>query len=254
MKPVSSKTSSEVIVVDVKDLPSKGLPYSVKTIELRCLTLGELKYLSSSGLSEESLVEVYKKAIHNIDVNELSWTDFLFLSTHISLFTIDSQKWTITEICQNRECGELFKNTINRETFFEFDDLNIPDYPINVVIKGKELSFGIITVKSHMEYGEKIKDIEPHLQSVYSMAGMVLNMDTNEAFEFLKEINDPTDIELLQVIDEKLYHGVKPLKLKCTECGIESSYSVDLEVSTITPFRENQRFITDRINFGKRFK
>jgi hypothetical protein len=86
------------------------------------------------------------------------------------------------------------------------------------------------------------------------MAGMVLNMDTDEAFEFLKEINDPTDIELLQAIDEKLYHDVKPLKLKCTECGMENNYQVDLEVSTITPFRENQRFITDRINFGKRLK
>lgn len=250
---VKSTRSSEVLIVDV--LPSKFLPYDINKLEVRSFTLGELKYLGSGDLSDESLVEVFKNCIINYDIYKLSWSDFLFLATHISLFTIPSQKWTLRNLyCHNEECGKLIDKTLTKETFLEFEDLGFSDYPINAKINGYDLEFGVLTVQSHLNFIKNPPKLSDHLISIYSLAGMVINKSIEEAFKILESTNDPIEIEMLTKIDKLLYHDVKPIKLTCDNCKKEYEYTVGLEVSTLSPFRENEKSIDSRITFGKKSK
>lgn len=232
----------------IRELPSKFKPYSIDKIEMRSLNFGEMKYLSTDDLDNEQIISIFKSAILNINVDDFSWADFLFISTHMSLFTMDDQIWTISSYCKS--CKSPILKKLNREVFFEFEELNIPAYPLNIKVKDKDLVLGVITVKNHLDFSNMSKDIDPAILSIFSLSFMVKNMPQEEAYKFLLSITNPDDIALFDKVDSLLYHSVKPIEIVCEKCKYVGDYKVGLEVSTITPFRENEKSLMDRISFG----
>lgn len=239
---------SKVHVIGI--LPSMFKPYDFNKIEIRDFTFEELLYLGSENLPEESLINIYKEAILNVDVMNLSWPDFKFLMTHISLLTKPEQQWQWNLICHF--CENQFQKIIDGKNFYEFKDLDIPDYPIRATIQDKELEFGVLTVENHLKYEKESDDIPEPLLPIYALSLLVKNIPQKEAFELFKTITDEEDIDTLNEIDTLLDHDVKPMELECPHCKEKDFYKVGLEVSTITPFCESRIPSRSRISFGKR--
>lgn len=233
----------------VRIMPSQFKPYDVDFFEIRSFSIEELKYLNTENLSEEKLVEIYRNNVENFDVMKMSWTDFLFLCAHITLFTDPSTEWDWPVICHF--CGKISENKLNSKRFFEFHDMEAPDYPITYTIDGKEFVFGITTVQDHLKWMEGRGDIDPVLIGVYSISYMVKNMPQEEAYKLLLQVRNKEHQEALKIIDEQLQHDTEPLKLTCKHCKKEGSYSVVLEVTSLRPFRVPKGFAQLGILFGK---
>jgi len=245
------KKNSEIRVINL--LPSGFRSYDVKQLDVRALTLGELKYLSSAGLTQRNLVDVYKNVFLNYDVNKLTWFDFSYIVAHIAIFTVDSVFWVFHNRCP--KCGEAVQIKVSKDKFVLFEELtDLKGYPVNAVIDGQNLEFGFLTVEKYLESRDKMDEMDAYLRPIYAIAAMVSNMPTDAAFEMFKKITDYEDMELLTRIAELLYHGPLPIEWTCEHCGHTDKYQVDLEVSTITPFRDDAKPLDSRITFGARSK
>ena len=252
---------SQVFVVESHEIPSKFIPYDANSLEVRAFNLGELYYLTSDGLTDQALVELYDNVISKVSVYDLSWSDFLLLASHISLFTNPDNQWKWTVGCKTPAtentpaCKKAFDVTLDRTKFFEFEDLDLPDYPLYATIKGKELEFGVHTVRDHLEYIETVGDIVKKYgetaSSLWLSAFYIKNMEHEEAFGFIRTINNPNDIDSLREIDNLLYHDVKPIELTCPHCNQTHKYELGLEVALLRPFREQATVRTSGITFGK---
>ena len=84
------------------------------------------------------------------------------------------------------------------------------------------------------------------------MSYAVQNKPIDEAFEFLKYDRDVKTQRAIAEIDRLLNHDTKALELACQHkhCGKKGVYKVDLEVSTLLPFRVNEGFDDLGIVFG----
>ena len=102
----------------------------------------------------------------------------------------------------------------------------------------------VVTVNKHQQFINSLNTIEDkRLLPIYSMAHTVTNKTVEEAFEILKNVRNRKTEAALTKIDELLDHGTLPLELTCThkDCKKQGKYKVDLEVSTLLPFREFER-------------
>jgi hypothetical protein len=232
----------------ITDLPSKFKGYPVDKIEIRSFTLGELKYLSSEGLSDSQIIDTYREAIRNIDPAELSYPDLLFIASHISVVTSEAQEWSVETIC--KECGQSFTDRIGKDKFFSFEELKIPTFPLVVELNGVECHFDLPRVKDREPIAKACKDVEEMYHGLVGLAHIIRNLDTGDAYDLLKSITDLEEIALLEEIQTQLFHGVLPVKLLCSHCQKEAEYSVELEVSTVKPFREHGHTLADRIKYG----
>lgn len=238
----------------ISELPSRFLPYSVSYLEARSFTFDEMLYLTSSKLPEEAIAELYSQVLTNIDVfDELSYSDFLFVVTNISLFTKPNQRWRWKIPCP--KCSHINIVEKSGKNFWTFEDLELPDYPIIAEnLGGKDLQFGVLTVRNALKFKKLLAngEIKPHQKRIASAALTVLNMEYEEAFNHLKKLSVEEDILLLTEIDEILYHGVKAEKFTCTseKCNNTFSKKVGLEVPILIPFRDVESSIKSRIRYG----
>jgi hypothetical protein len=214
-----------------------------------------MKYLQSGGLTKRNLVNLYKDVILNYDVNKLSWSDFSYIASHIAIFTTESVYWQFPMTCKNKACGKPIIIKLSKDYFVTFEDTSdLKGYPLTVTIGGQDLDFGFLTVERYLDVIDNISEIDKHLQSLYTLSAMVINKDTDEAFEILKTSAKYEDDGLLIRIAELLYHDTLPIEWKCENCGHVDKYPVDVEVSTILPFRDIAESFDSRISFGKRSK
>ena len=250
-QPAIAKPNAEIHVI--KQLPSNFMAYDVKQIEIRSLTLGEMKYLQSEGLTKRNLVDLYKNVILNYDVNKLTWSDFSYIASHVAMFTTESAYWQFPMICKKCQAPITIKLSSDHFVLFE-DTSDLKGYPLTVTIGGQELDFGFLSVERCLKIIDNVYEVEKHLQSLYALSAMVINKDIDEAFEILKTSTKYEDESLLIRIAELLYHDTLPVEWKCEHCGHTDKYKVDVEVSTISPFRDNAESLDSRIKFGKRSK
>ena len=66
MKQITKRTDSSVLTL--KTLPSRFVGYDVSYLQCRALNLGEIKYLQSTDLPDESIIEVYNDVLLNFDI------------------------------------------------------------------------------------------------------------------------------------------------------------------------------------------
>lgn len=239
-------------VYTLRDLPSKFKGYGgLDYIEIRAFTLGELKYLSS-GLTDTQVIGAFRNAILNMDAAELSYQDFMFISSHINLVTSIDQEWTLNIECH--KCGHEFTLNTARDGLFKFEELNIPDLPIIVEFKGVEMHFDIPRLKDTLTAQALKKKFPKASDEIISLASQVRNLPPETAFTVLNGITDFDDIQLIEEIQGLMYHGVLPLEAECPECKFKGKYQVGQGVSTIKPFRKDREPLSNRIKYGSSSK
>ena len=249
MRKPNAQTDTNIITI--KDYPSGMVAYDVSNIQSRSFTVGDIRYLMSKGLDHESVVEKYNEACINFEVFKLSLLDYFFHATNVTLFSNPQQQWIWSPRCT--KCKRPMSITIMYSNFFEFNEVNLDGYPLWVTINGKELEIGFFTVRNWLD----IKDVKyvEYDKELLTIALMVKNMEVEEAYQFIKNIVNLEDLQLLSHCEKLLgSHGLKPKELKCeyTECGHTDTYDTELAVSDVTPFRQPPEIIKSRIVFGKR--
>lgn len=245
LQPVVSRDRQ---VFTLSQVPSgfKGYP-GVDYIEIRAFTLGELKYLSS-GLTDAQVIEAFRQAIRNMDAAELSYQDFIFISSYINVVTSETQDWTMEITC--RSCGKDFSFETGRDGLFQFEELSVPALPIVVEFNNVELHFDLPRLKDTLTAKELSKKFPKASEEIISLAAQVRNIPAVEAFKVLNNLTDPEDISLIEEIQKLLYHGALPISATCPECNYEGKYQVGQGVSTIKPFRTTGKSVGNRIKYG----
>lgn len=248
IQPVQRPVTGHVCTLNSIPSGFKGYP-GIDHIEIRSFTLRELKYLSS-GLTDEQVINAFRPAILNINVDDLSFYDFLYISSHINIVTSDDQNWTMEINCQS--CGKPFTYNTAKDGFFQFEELQIPDLPINVTFSGVELQFDLPRVKDSKIAKTLKKRFPKSSDELIGFSAQCRNLPPEQTLNILENLTDPEDIALVNEIQKKLYHGSLPLKAICPECSYEGEYRVGQGVSTIKPFRDNGKSLDDRISYGAR--
>ena len=192
----------------------------------------------------------------NFDVRRLTFYDFLYIGHLRRISSFDSAKAVFTAHCPN--CGQEVKRIVS---FFDlpFYDLEFTQLPIKATISGVELEFGLLTI------GDVLQLKSEYAFGAYPLACSIRNLSFEDAMKVLNSARGE-DIDVLEYIDKLVFHGLKPIPMKCNNvinsfevmfedeqkkeiCGQEFVVEADDPLVLITPFRRSKDSIRDRISF-----
>lgn len=245
----SSGPSVPTVSLSSKDLPSRMMPYPEgSTISYRPYQFSEVKKLSQSKLSrEEQVALILGGIITSFPKEDLSYSDFLYISLLRKLSTLGAQKFQVMFQCP--ECGHAVNSLLSLQDV-EFEDLSIPSLPVTVDFSFGSIQFSVLTVGGYLQLLQK-KQEEDTVACLARMARAPFDQVYPKIAQSTGE-----DSRLLEEIDHLLYHGVKDRVVVCARkepfvCGHEFSVSVDggMEVLLI-PFRGDSESLKSRIRFS----
>lgn len=263
---VTALANANQATILIKELPSKFLPYSFKSIRVRSLTFGEMSTLSSDDLTDQEYADILNPTIltGGAKIEDLARADAKHLISYISLFTDPKKKWQFRSDCKTvkLDSGEMCNGKVTKlitaQNFFEISDYTGDGYPLYVTLdNGAKLKFGFPTYANAIwitTLESKGKAFDASIAYLATFLKGVDDRDLTEdaAYDYIFGISDPDFPLIMEEICKILTLDYKPIELKCPICGETHKYPVELEVSTIVPFQEDKRDIRDRISFGKR--
>lgn len=251
-----SGTSKYLPVIEVTKLPSGFKPYpnGIKVF-YKPYTFGEIKKLSQDELS---MAKKYEYALSGVTVEgmdkyNLTVSDILYilLLRKLSIPGIDSV--SVTKRCSH--CDELILNKRVPLSEVEFDELKY-EMPLSTEIEGKVYSFSPMTIGNMLELAKETDSPSEEQLLAYTC----VSPGPKEALEMIKYVQDnmmyiDETIHVLNAIDERMFHGVLPITVKCDnkDCEFENKVSLDGEEqgTLVLPFREQPVSIESRISSGK---
>ena len=242
---------STSVWIDVLEVPSKFLSYPPGSkIQYKPYSFGELEEWASlpRGASPEDKYKLGLKGIkvEGFDIFDLNIADYNYIMTLRKLSTYDRARFDLKYNCPH--CSEQVVSTqeIQNINFKDFEEFN----RLPVVYKtsdGKELVIDSMTVGDAIRFrGSDIPD-----NSMTRLAFQIRNMSTSESLEYLSDISDIYEIELLQELEGVLNFGKsQEIDLTCPHCKKKSTISI-LGVSALAePFRKPKKSLHDCIISG----
>lgn len=212
------------------ELPSKFRPYDVRKLEWRSLTYGEMKRLSAPNLTEWDKIDIAKHAIRGIDVGELSYPDYQYLTLYIGVQTNPSRFWRVVARCPF--CGHSEQKEIHPDKFV-FEDMKIKQVPVVIRHGDHEIHLDVLRVKDI----ERLKQIPDNL--VYDLALLAImtrNIEFAEAYKLFYNM-DSQAAQLIESLEQEMFHGILPTQVVCGSCARDYGLKVGLEVADFIPFR-----------------
>lgn len=230
--------------IEVKELPSKRLPYpnSMK-LYYHPYTYREIDEFNDSSVNVADGLRFILKGIDvkNMDIYDLTLADFLYVALLRKISSLGTSQFQVTI-----KTDEYVKNVVFNFDQIEFDDLDIPDLPIITTLGGHELHFMPLTVGRYLDLLEKDQTDERSL-----MAAQIINHTFCEAKD-LVDNSSCEDIVTLKEIDNYLFHGVRPLTITFEHEGrrISKTVAIDDPQSLVWPFCGNKAIKGSAIRFG----
>lgn len=232
-------------------LPSKGLSYLPlkPTINYKPYTYGELKAINSQRLPPLKLIELEIESLKcsEMKIENLTVPDFYYILLHRKIVTYGDNLSRCPIVWKCQYCNSKQTNEINIQQL-EFADLQVPELPIEVTLSNnKILRFSPITVRNYKELlkADTLKDPNRIL------ACQCLNYPMNEAYNIIFNSSLAQDGELLDEVDRLLFHDIKPVEYKCSQCEAKNSINLGGDNSLLLPFHSDKDLIRNRIKFGK---
>lgn len=245
-----NKVSSMPSFSIIKELPSRGLSYPPGTeISYRPYSFGEAKKLSQSKFSMKEHLDFVLNGVYVQGLKskyDITYFDFLFISLLRRISTVQTKTVNITFKCRHCEANNTYQISVND---FEFEDSQIPKLPIRVNIRGKELKFSYLTLGKFLE-AYKHNDVKNEMAL---LAYSVINMPFKEAYSIISDENLPFDDgAVLDVVEDQLFHGLKPKEFLCQkgDCGKVNLVNLEVLQMSITPFRGDEDTYRNRIHYG----
>jgi hypothetical protein len=242
----------------IKTLPSGFIPYPKGcTIKYQPYTFGDLNRFNQSKLAMRDRVDqVISGIFTSFDKNLLTFSDFLFIGLLRKISTFGSHRFSVRFRCP--KCKNIVNADLN-PTELEFDDLKAPELPIVFTMgSNAELHFTPLTVLDYI----KLSELGLEDDTIASLAIQVRNRPFDEAKELISAATG-ADILHINDIDKLLFHGLKPVHIRCTakiksdkedgeEVPCRQLVKVDLQEDDdlIYPFRSDENASGDAIRFG----
>lgn len=250
---VSADEMPDISQINVTGLPSKGLPYPKDAkIGYRPFVLGEVSYLSESEISFTEQVEyVIKGMTCSFDPYDLTLSDFLFVGLHRKVTAVGIDVANLTFECPKCKQAVLAPIDIHN---IEFEELEVPALPMNVKFSWGTHHFRPLTVKQYLHL-VSLGVSEDKEKRSYAMMAAQMGCEGDSLLEWmdflfnLKPGSD--DAKILNIVDDRLYHGCKTKVITCQHCGHGSRVEVDGGDVFIVPFPRPGSPIEDAISFGK---
>lgn len=248
------------IDVNVEKLPSRGIPYPKGTqISYRTYTFGEIRRASTSSVSTHGALKLALSGINcSIGNKNLTLMDALYIGILRKLSSLNSLKFEVPFVC--RKCKSQSKGLFT-ENDLEFYDLSsdVTALPLVCDVNDRELTMSPMTAGDYLTLRSGVYDSifkEGKVDRVASQAITVRNMQFAEAYQFLYELSNPDDVEVLTEVDKLLVHELKPLKVSCMNkvdgetCGGINHVKLEGREVLLNPFRESEGSARARIRFG----
>lgn len=233
-------------VVSVKEVPSQGLIYPEGfTVSYRTYRYGEIKNYGRSKLSFRQEIDLILSGITtSIDPLNLTYMDFLYLGFSRRISSLGTPEMAVTYECDSCKSKQTFTC---EEKELEFQDLTMSSLPVGVELRNTSLEFSPITLRGYLE----LEKIQRNDDEVALMAKQCVNLEYSEAYKIIDNLS-PDEGDLINQIDEMLYHGLKPLDIKCTSCQAMNEVEVDGGATSIKPFRRAEGSAEHKFYFGSK--
>ena len=218
-------------VVVSKDIPSRFLPYPEGSeIRYRPYYYGEVKnYSQSLGLSikDKFLFMLSGVETEGFDKLDMTLSDFMYVGLLRRMSALGDSDIIISFVC-NR-CGNIVEHR-SKCSEVDIEYLNVPKLPISVnLLNGTELIFSPMTVRGYLE----LNSIDKGEDDLAFLAKCCVNLPYEEVYKVMTHITDYQDVELLDKIDELLYHSVKPIQVKCKHKELVLSKVEEIDIDKL---------------------
>lgn len=258
----------KIALNDCTNLPSGGLAYPEgASIKYRAYMLGEVEEFERSNLSEKEKYLLILRGIEtNFDKLSLTLSDVMYLGLLRRIMTMGAEEVGVNTRCPR--CGGPNTERVatahihgaNGETVY-FDELKVPALPVRMKLTFGEHHFMPITIGDYLSMQDS--GIQPDVVSMTAIQCHTL--DFPESIEIFRQVTDPKDIRMIRKLDELMYHGIAPVKVRCRNVipsidggktpafTCDTPYTVSLENAKeafIYPFRGDGDDDGDEIDFG----
>jgi hypothetical protein len=234
----------------VTNLPSGGKAYpSDVEFNYTSYSFGEVKYASTSNLTERQVLELILKGVKtSFNKNNLTIHDAMYIGILRKLASLGTAKAKVPFEVK----GKLHEHIFTMEDI-EFKDIAAPKLPVRVTLSNnEEYSFMPLTVANFL----KLVKMGKGKDSCASLATMCTSHDFQEAYNFFKNTKNFDDGEILEHIDEILDHGIMPLEVTYQDevngeiINRKAKIRLERRQALLTPFREKGESIRGRVQFG----
>lgn len=249
-----------LIDLNLAEIPSKGLPYPKgAAISYRPYLYGEVKQISQSKIQIRGMIDHILNGIEcSFPKYDITLADLLYIGLLRKISTIGDTELMLPYVCPN--C--FAKNTPKVDTsVLDFDYIGVPALPIRAVMSKGTLVFKPLTVGKFIELINDGKQEDEIAYLVYQCDGIKINnsvMPVNrESLHRYFSMANTVDGAVLTQVDKRLYHGVKPVSVVCSNksCNFETSIALDGGEAYLIPFHssddERKKSIESKLSFGE---
>ena len=210
-------------LIEVTEVPSgfKGYPKGTK-IYYKPIDLDEMETLNSGNPDINRNIAYILNAIkcNTLDSADLYYWDVIYIGVKRLLTALGGTTGTLPGVCP--KCRTIVYKKFNY-TDINFKTLDIPDLPMKMEIGGKQIEFGLTTMKEFLSLPSDGGEM-----AVY--ATYIKNLKESEKLPFVKGLMG-IDIKKIRFVDKQLDYGITPFKVKCTQKGCGQEVPVE-----VTPF------------------
>lgn len=215
------KSALETVEINLIDIPSKFLPYPEGAIiKYRPYYFEEIKnHDQSKGITAREEVDfVLSGVCANFDKYSLTLSDYFYINLLRRMSNIPEGDYDIIARYKCKGGAHLSEN-IFKASSIEIDYLDVPSLPVTVEFtSGQKYSFKPLTVSGYLRLVEEglIGRGSKKNRIIPSVSMCCVNAPYEEIFEFIRTLTHPADEFLIEYIDSKLYHSLKPMTFQCT--------------------------------------
>lgn len=261
----ASIEDKELPVMDVKNLPSKFLPYPAGAkIRYRTYGWGEIQLISDSKRDIKGNAKLILEGIEtSFDKESLTLGDFMWLSLLRLLSSFNTSKFKATVKC--KACGNMVTH-ISECKDLEFEDITAKKLPVSIDINSRTLDDGAVIDKLVFKpltiggFFDLIDDTSDTKYNIKLMALQCINLSYENAKKVLLNLSFD-DVKYINKIDKLLNHNVKSINIQCgsvisgegddeIKCNNKVTIQPDGGQALIIPFREREEHDENRIQFG----
>lgn len=203
---------------ELKELPSKFLPYDVNVLYVKPFSMGEVEQLAEMKTFElKKFLSIIKDIVHNVNVMDLAVLDLKVTLVYALILSEDSEGWSLSNQCEH--CGTIFKTKLKVD-MLEFIDTNLTALPITTTIsKLENVTFDILRMKHLIginEFLSKFTSDKSFNNKLLTLAFVSSLEDKESAYKLLYNLPITTNNqEEINSLSSNIVQGIKPLKVTC---------------------------------------
>lgn len=228
----------------ITDLPSKFKPYPEAKIWYKSFSYGELEQWTNPSLTEEEKIDLGLQGIktENLDKLDIDLQDFYYLMLMRKLSTFKSPRFKL-----KFECPHCNQTSISNPELLEiqFEELElIEELPVVLqMADGRELSFKPVSLADYIRFKQSGKEDN----RINRLALQIQNLTFEQAVEYIENVTDIDDMEILDELDTLLNFGNQTIEVECKECEGKVIVPIQGVSALAEPFREPKRTLKDSI-------